>query len=118
MTRHSRNARSDLFEQLQPFCAEAIFEHAKAGEVAAGPRQALDKAVANRIGDEHEHDRHSAGRLLQWNHGRSATGQDDVRCQGDQFRCISTTTLWITSGPAIVDVNVAPYGPAKFLEPL
>jgi hypothetical protein len=33
------------------------------GSVAAWPRQALDKAGANPIGDLHEYDRHCAGRL-------------------------------------------------------
>ena len=35
------------------------------GGVAARPRQALDEAGADRIGDVREHDRHGAGRLLQ-----------------------------------------------------
>ena len=35
----------------------------KAGGVAARPRQAIDEAGADRIGDDREHDRHGAGRL-------------------------------------------------------
>ena len=55
--RHSRHARRDLFEQLQPFPAEAVFERRKAGGVAARPRQASTKpaptgsgTTANTIG--------------------------------------------------------------------
>jgi hypothetical protein len=37
----------------------------KAGDVAARPRQAIDETRADRVGDNREHDRHRAGRLLQ-----------------------------------------------------
>ena len=49
--RRSRHARRDLFEQFQPFPAQAVFELHKAGGVAARPRQAIDEAGADRIGD-------------------------------------------------------------------
>ena len=63
--RHSRHARSDLFQQLQPFSAHAIFELCEARGVAARARKALDEAGPDGVDDRHEHDRHSAGRLLQ-----------------------------------------------------
>ncbi len=47
------------------------------------------KPAADRIGDNREHDRHGAGRLQQWPHGRAARGQDDVRRERDQFRRVS-----------------------------
>ena len=50
--RHSRHARRDLLEQLQPFPADAVFENAETGGVAARPRQAVDEAGADRIGDD------------------------------------------------------------------
>ena len=43
------------------------------GSVAARPRQAIDETGADRIGDDHEHDRHGAGRLQQRPHGRAAS---------------------------------------------
>ena len=49
--RHARHARRDLLEQLQPFSAQAVFELHKTGGVAARPRQAIDEAGADRIGD-------------------------------------------------------------------
>ena len=52
-----------LLEQLQPFCAHAVFKTHKSGGVAARPRQAIDVAGADRVGDDHKHDRHAAGRL-------------------------------------------------------
>ena len=61
--RRSRHARRDLLEQFQPFPAQAVFELHEAGGVAARPRQAIDEAGADRIGDDREHDRHGAGRL-------------------------------------------------------
>ena len=47
--RRSRHARRDLFEQLQPFPAHAVFELHETGDVAARPRQAVDEASADRI---------------------------------------------------------------------
>jgi len=76
---HSRQARRDLFEQLQPFPGRAVLESHEAGGVAARPRQAVDEAGGDRIADDREHDRHGAGRLQQRPHGCGAMGQDDVR---------------------------------------
>ena len=98
--RHARHARRDLLEQLQPFPAHAVFERGEAGGVAARPRQALDEAGADRIGDWHEHDRHGAGRLLQRPHGRAASGQDDVRRERDQFRRVFANAVGIARAPA------------------
>ena len=58
-------------EQLQPFPAQAVFELHETGGIAARPRQAVDEAGADRIGDDREHDRHGAGRLQQRPHGRA-----------------------------------------------
>jgi Resolvase, N terminal domain len=80
--RRSRYARRDLPQQFRPFPAQTVFEHQKAGGVAAWPRQTIDEAGTNRIGDEREYDRHSAGYLEQRLHGR-ANSQDDVRRKGD-----------------------------------
>ena len=49
--RRSRHARRDLLEQFQPFAAQAVFELDETGGVAARPRQALDQAGADRVGD-------------------------------------------------------------------
>jgi hypothetical protein len=49
--RHTRHFRRDLLEQLQPFDADSKLERGKSGDIAAGPRQACDKAAADRIDD-------------------------------------------------------------------
>jgi hypothetical protein len=40
-------AQCDLFEQLQPFCANAVFEIHETGGITVRPRQALDEASAD-----------------------------------------------------------------------
>src|SRR5262249_46054173 len=60
---HARHSRRDLLEQLQPFCALAVFDIHETGSVTTGTRQALNIACTNWIGDIREYDRHSAGRL-------------------------------------------------------
>ena len=69
----SRHARHDLLKQLQPFRADAELERGKAGGIAARPSKACDESSADRIGDDHEHDRHGVGRLEQGTYGRAAT---------------------------------------------
>ena len=98
--RRSRHARRDLLEQLQPFPAHAVFESHETGGVAARPRQAVDEAGADRIGDDREHDRHGAGRLQQRPHGRGAMGQDDVGRERGQFRRVSANVGGIGSWPS------------------
>ncbi len=111
--RRPRHARRDLLEQLQPFPAHAVFERHETGGVAARPRQAVDEAGGDRIGDDREHDRHGAGRLQQRPHGRGAMGQDDVRRERGQFRRVSANFGGIGRGPAGVDPHVAADGPAQ-----
>src|SRR5262245_43860178 len=59
-------AGRDLLKQLQPFAADVPLERDEAGRVAARPRQAIDKAGADRIADTREHRRHGAAHLSQW----------------------------------------------------
>src|SRR5436190_15611801 len=66
MSTISGHAGSDLLKQLQPFAADVPFERDEAGRVAARPRQAIDKAGADRIADTREHRRHGAAHLSQW----------------------------------------------------
>ena len=49
-------------------------------------------------------------------HNRIAAGQDDVRPECDQFRCVSTTALGIAGTPAVVDPQIAVLGPAELLQ--
>ena len=100
------------------FAAQTVFELHKAGNVTAGPRQAIDKAGTDRIGDTHEHDRHGASCLQQRSHGRSATGHDDVRRERGQFHRVFANGVGIGCGPAGVDPHVAAVDPAQLLQPL
>ena len=47
----------DLFQQFQPFAADRRFDVYKAGDVAAGSRQALNKTASDRVGHQHKNDR-------------------------------------------------------------
>src|SRR5262249_38272368 len=61
--RHSLHARSDLFEQLQPFRADAVFVQHKTSSVAAWPGEGFHESGADRFGDLHKNDRHSTSCL-------------------------------------------------------
>src|SRR5262245_58810687 len=66
------HARSDLLEQLQPFCADAVFELGETGDVAAWPRQASNEAGTNWVRGLREYDGHAAGCLQQLRHHLAA----------------------------------------------
>jgi hypothetical protein len=99
--RRSRHARCDLLEQFQPFRADAVFEIDKSSGIAARPRQTIDEAGADRIGNDHKYDRDSPGRLQQRSYDRTASGQDDIRRERGQFRCVFAKFVGIAAAPAI-----------------
>src|SRR4029079_1201793 len=74
---HSRHAWRDLFEQFQPFSANAVFEFQKTGSVAPRPRQAVDQTATDWITRDREHDRHGTGNLLQPLHRPGSMSQDN-----------------------------------------
>ena len=83
---HSRHAWGDLLEQLQPFPGQAVFENHEPGGVATRPRQAVDEAGTDRVGNDRKHNRHGARHLQQRPNGRGPMGQDDVGRERGQFR--------------------------------
>jgi hypothetical protein len=115
--RRPGDARRDLFEQLQPFCADAIFGQGEAGGVAAWPMEARNEAGPDRIGDLHEHHRQRAGRLLHLNHDGGTHRQNDVGRKRDQFRRVSAQAVDIAAcPPAKVDSQVTAHRPAQLLQ--
>src|SRR5262249_10466069 len=86
------------------------------GSVAAWPRQAIDEARADWIGDEHKHDRHGSTRLKQLLRGRDASGKDDVGGARDKFCRIFANAAGIAPAPAILDPHVVAVGPAQLLQ--
>src|SRR5262245_47543368 len=77
-----------------------------------GRARLSDVAGADRIGGLREHNWHGAAYALQRPHARTARGQDDVRCERDQFRRVSAKAVGIARGPARVDPHVAVVAPA------
>jgi hypothetical protein len=50
--RNPRHIGPDLLEQFQPFPTDGVFERGETGSISAWPRQAVDEAGADRIGDD------------------------------------------------------------------
>ena len=113
--RCSLHAGRDLFEQLEPFSAEAVLEWGKSSGVAARTCQALDEPSANRVDDTHEHNRYRSGCLLERSHRGACRGENDIGREPDNFRRVSATTLGIDRAPANVDLCVAAERPTPFL---
>src|SRR3954447_11234349 len=115
---HSRHAGRDLLEQFQPFRTNTKFGSREPNSVAARPRQAIDKAGADRIGSLHEHDGHGAARLLQGPHDGTAGGDDHVRRERDQLRSVFADVFGIASAPTGVNPHVAAVYPPQLLQAL
>src|SRR5262249_33475823 len=105
----------ELLEKLQPFSAQTIFEQHEAGGVAARPGEAIDQAGADRIDNAHENDRQSTSDLLQRRHARGPAGEDDVRCERNQFGRVFAMAVGIVFAPADVDPRTAVATPAQLL---
>src|SRR5215203_5896399 len=114
----TRFTPGDLLKELQPFPAHAVFEIHEPGGVAARSRKACDKAGANRIADDREHDRYAAGRLQQCPHSQRAIGQNGLGCKRDQLRRVPANLDAISAGPAGVDAHVLADAPARLSQPL
>ena len=49
---------------------------------------------------------------------RTASGQNDIRRERDQFRRVSANVVGIGRGPTSVDPHIATVGPAQLLQAL
>src|SRR6516162_10869523 len=114
----TRVTRRDLFEQLQPFPAQAVFELKKAGDVTDRLRQAVDVTGADRVSHLHEYDRNGAGRLQQGRQARSPGTKEDVRCERGQFAHMPANFSGASLTPPDVDPQVAALAPAQLLQHL
>jgi hypothetical protein len=71
-------ARRDLLEKLYPLAAHARLISCEARNLAAGLREALDKAPADRVGNADEDDQNSAGLSLESRKRGARIGEDNV----------------------------------------
>ena len=78
----------------------------EAGNVAAWPRQALDKSGPDRVDGDREHDWHGAGHRQQRHHCRGAMSQDDVGRKRGQLRRMPANLHGIGRRPPNVDPHI------------
>jgi hypothetical protein len=112
------DARRQFLEKLDPLFSKRELKRGKARDIAARPRQALNKALADRIADTCENDRYCACRLLQRRDTRRSDGKYHFRPYTDQFRRVKLYAFRIGTSPMIIDLQVAAFAPAPFLHPL
>ena len=68
----ARYRRRNLLEQFEPLSADAEFECHEPRSIPPGPGQVLDETGPDRIGDDHEHNRHRPRYLQQRAYRRGA----------------------------------------------
>ena len=108
-----RDTWRDLLEQLEPFSHHRRVNGAEPGDVAAGPREALNKAQPDGIAHEYENDRYRARLLLQRRDRRRGACENCVRRQADQFCRIGLEESWIARGKAVVDPDILTLDPPE-----
>jgi hypothetical protein len=90
----------------------------KAGDRAAGVRQACDKATADRIGHVDENNGDCAALLHKCGDLRRGLNEHHFRSLFDNLFCKAPHPIGITSRPAIVGPEVTAVGPAQSLQSL
>jgi hypothetical protein len=105
--------RRDLLEQFEPFCSEAVVELHHTGSVAAGVREAVDKAVTNRVDRDGEDHGDGAGGLQQRRGGRAASGDDDIRIFRDHLGDLLADFGCVRRDAANQELQIASFAPAK-----
>src|SRR6516225_4193532 len=75
---YATRARRDLLEKLYPLAAHAGLIRCEARNLAAGLREALDKALADRVRNAGEDDGNSAGLWQEGGKRGARIGEDNV----------------------------------------
>src|SRR5262249_26008982 len=113
-----RDVWPNFLKQLKPFPAQSVFVDRKSRRIAAWPVQAVDETSAERIGDVGKDDRHSRVKTPQRRHAQSTAGENDVRRECDQLRCIFLLKIKVILAPTNIDLDIAPLAPAQLLHML
>src|SRR5215472_17589388 len=112
------DVRCQSLEKTEPLFSERKLKPGEARDIATRPRQACNKALADRIADTYEHDRYGVSRLPQCGDARRSDGKYHVRRCADQLRRVGLDACSVGASRAIVDLQVAALAPALFLHPL
>src|SRR6516225_3331703 len=112
------DTRRDLLEQFEPFSHQRRVKGAEPGDVAAGSREALNKALSDGIGHPYENDWDCARLLLQRRDRRRRRCQNYVQRQADQLRGIGRRQSWIAGGKSVVDLDILALDPPETSEGL
>ena len=103
------DARCYLFQQLQPFCAQAVLEREKPRRVSTGLRETIHVTSPNWIDDIVEYN---------WNGSRSSQKSREHRCAGcyqnigrkrKELLCLALDFRRVAAAPSHFDVNVSTF---------
>src|SRR6516164_8049431 len=100
-----RDTRGDLLEQLKPFPHHRRVKGDKSRDVAAGPREALNKAQLDGTAQYKDY-RYCARLLPQRRDHRPGASKNYVRRQTDQFCRIGFEQGWVARGKAVVGPDI------------
>src|SRR5262245_7167537 len=108
--------RRNLLEQFQPFASHGGLETSESGDVPARSRVIRKKAVSDRIGHVHEHNRKRASFPQQCGDHGSVLANDNVGYSVDQLLRKGSCLVGTPGGPADIDGDIAPVRPTQLSE--
>jgi hypothetical protein len=115
--RQPRQVGDDFAQNFDPLATKIGSQLRQAGDVAAWPRKAGDKAAGDRVIRYREDDRDDRRCVLQnWNRGSRC--DDDIDLQPNKFRGDFRETLATPIGPAKFNRDGTPLDPTKLMQPL
>src|SRR5215211_5120204 len=116
--RHPAQAGNDLAQELEPLAGGIGCLARQARDVAARARQARNNSTSNRIARGREHDRYHRSCLLRGENGRGVVSENDIHLEADELRCNLSKPFASSLSPPILNGDIAPFGPAQFIQPL
>ena len=105
--------RRDLLDHLQPLAGHCRLVSLEPRDIAARPRQACNKAFADRVTDGRKHDRDGAGLSLQRRRRRCAEREDNVGMKLDQLLCEYPYSIDVVIAPTLINPQIAANRPAQ-----
>jgi hypothetical protein len=105
-----------LFEDLQPFAHQRLFEVAETSEIAGRVRQVVDNPLCDWVRHVCEYNEYSARLFLQRDHNVRWSCKNHVRLLSHQILSLNGVVFTINTAPTNVETHVTIFRPTQRLE--
>src|SRR5216684_4954388 len=114
---HGGELRNNFLEQVQPFSSQLRIHLGQPGDVAAGPRQALNDPSCHRVTRRRHHNRDFLGSVFGSQSIVGNGSDDDVNLETDQIGCELRQDVDFHLRISVFNDDVLSLNPSKVTEP-